>query len=125
MLVIDIFDYAALFHVGGSQTPRQRTILFPKPLLIDEQRKACFEAQMAGFRGFQLSAEGVGDSVQFHGVKFVDGLLVQHVVPFYVRAIAPAWWADRSTAVRGGSRAEGQARRSPDRAGFGGRASAS
>ena len=79
MLVIDIFDHAAFFQVGGSQTPCQRPILFPQPLLIDQQGKAFFEAELAGFGGFQLSAEGVGDSVQFHGVKFFDGLLVQHV----------------------------------------------
>ena len=30
----------------------------------------------------QLSAEGIGQSVQFHGVQFLDGLLVQHVGSF-------------------------------------------
>jgi len=62
--------------VGGSQAPCQGAVLLPKPLLINEQREAFFEAELAGFGGFQLRAEGVGDSVQFHGVKFLDGLLV-------------------------------------------------
>jgi hypothetical protein len=62
--------------VGGSQAPRQGAVLFPKPLLIHQQRKAFFEAELGGFGGFQLSAESIGNSVQFHGVKFLDGLLV-------------------------------------------------
>ena len=78
MLIVDILDHAALFQVGGPQTPGQSAILFPQPLLIDEHGKAFFKAELTGFGGFQLRAEGVGDSVQFHGVKFLDGLLIQH-----------------------------------------------
>ena len=112
MLIIDILDHAPFFQVGGSQTPGQCAILFPQPLLIDQQRKAFFEAELAGVGGFQLCAEGVGHSVQFHGVKFLDGLLIQHCEFLSVmsRATAPAWWADRSTAVRAGFHGEGRAR---------------
>jgi hypothetical protein len=85
MLVIDILDDAAFFQVSGAQAPRQSAILFPEPLLIHEHGKAFFEAELGGFGGFQLRAEGVGDSVQFHGVKFIDGLLVQHGTFFLCR----------------------------------------
>jgi hypothetical protein len=34
------------------------------------------------FGGFQLRAEGVGESVQFHGMQFFDRLLIQHVGSF-------------------------------------------
>ena len=85
MLVIDILDHAAFFQVGASQTPRQRAVLLPKPLLVDQQCEALFEGELAGFGGFQLSAERIGDSVQFHGMKFVDSLLVQHVGSFLCR----------------------------------------
>ena len=79
MLVIDILDHAALFQVGGSEAPRQSAVLFPEPLLIDDQGKAFFEAQLTGFGGFQLRTESVGESMQFHRMKFVDGLLIQHM----------------------------------------------
>jgi hypothetical protein len=36
--------------------------------LIDEHRKALLEAELAGLGGFQLRTEGIGHSVQFHGV---------------------------------------------------------
>jgi hypothetical protein len=76
MLVIDIFDDAEFFQMGGSQTPRQGAVLFPQPLLIHQQREAFFEAELAGFGGFQLCTEGIGESMQFHGVQFIEGLLV-------------------------------------------------
>ena len=85
MLVIDIFDDATFFQVGGAQTPSQGAVFFPQPLLIDEQRKAFLEAELSGFGGFQLSAESVGDSVQFQGVKFLDSLLIQHKSFFLCR----------------------------------------
>src|SRR5204863_4288039 len=128
VLVIDILDHAAFSQVGGWSAPCQCPVLFPKPLLIDEQREAFFEAEVAGVGGFQLSAEGVGNSVQFHGVKFIDGLLVQHRGSFLeisAGATAPAWWADRSKTVRAGFHGEDQEGRPQDRAGVGGRASAS
>src|SRR5437764_2300762 len=78
MLVIDIFDHATFFQPGRLQAPRQRTILSPKPLLIDEHRKAFLEAELAGIGGFQLRMEGIGHSVQFHGLKFFNRWLVQH-----------------------------------------------
>jgi hypothetical protein len=52
--------------MSGAQAPCQSAVLFPQPLLIDQQCKALFEAEQAGFGGFQLCTEGVSDSVQFH-----------------------------------------------------------
>src|SRR6185312_3261738 len=40
MLVIDVFDDSAFFQLGRLQASCQRTILSPKPLLIDEHREA-------------------------------------------------------------------------------------
>ena len=57
MLVIDILDDAKFFQVGGSQTPFQGAVLFPKPLVINEQSKAFFEAELGDFGGFELRAE--------------------------------------------------------------------
>jgi len=62
--------------VSGSQTPRQGAIFLPQPLLIHQQPKAFFKAELAGFGGFQLRAEGVDEAVQFHGMQFVEGLLI-------------------------------------------------
>src|ERR1041384_3897134 len=97
-----------------SQAPGQGAVLFPKPLVIDEQREAFFEAELTGFGGFQLSAEGIGDSVQFHRVKLFHRLLVQHIDSSWSSApaaTAPAWWADRSSSVRAGFHAGGWAER--------------
>ena len=68
MLVIDVFDDTALFQPGRLQTARQGAILFPEPLLIDEQGEALLEAELAGIGRLDLRAEGVRHSVQFHGV---------------------------------------------------------
>ncbi len=68
MLVIAIFDDAALFEPGGLQAASQSPVLFPEPLLIDEHGEAFLEAELAGIGGLDLRPEGVGHSVQFHGV---------------------------------------------------------
>src|SRR5712691_1501275 len=95
VLVIDVLDYAAFLQVSRSQTTCQSTVLFPEPLLIDQQSQAFLKAELARIRGFQLSAEGIRHSVQFHGVKFFNRLLIQHADSFRTTT-APAWWADRS-----------------------------
>jgi len=82
MLVIDILDHAAFLQVSGAEAPRQGAILFPQPLLVHQQGETFFEAELAGFGGFHLRTEGVGESVQFQGVQFFDGLLIQHVGSF-------------------------------------------
>jgi hypothetical protein len=55
-------------------------VLFPEPLLVDEQAKALLKGELTHVGVFQLSAEGVGHSVQFHGVQLLDRWLVEHVV---------------------------------------------
>src|SRR6185369_8153600 len=57
MLVIDVLDDRRFFQVGGWQAPCQGAVFFPKPLLVDQQREAFFEAELGGLSGFQLSAE--------------------------------------------------------------------
>src|SRR4051812_11707200 len=59
MLIVDIFDHAAFFQPGGVQSSRQRTVFFPKPLLVDEHSEALFEAELAGMGGFDLGTESV------------------------------------------------------------------
>ena len=68
MLVVDVLDDAALFQLRELQSSRQRTVLLPEPLLIDEHSKALLEAELAHVGGFQLRAEGLGHTVQFHGI---------------------------------------------------------
>jgi hypothetical protein len=68
MLVIDVFDDSAFFQPGRLQAPCERAIFLPEPLLLDEQCEALLEAELAGIGGFQLCTEGIGHSVQFHGV---------------------------------------------------------
>jgi hypothetical protein len=63
MLIIDVFDNAALLQPGGLETPGKSAIFFPEPLLTDEHREALFEAELRGIRGFDLRAEGVSHSV--------------------------------------------------------------
>src|SRR6266571_7192871 len=79
MLVVDVLDYAALFQPRYLQSPRQRAVLLPEPLVIDEHPKTLLEAELAQVGGFQLRAEGIRHSVQFHGVQFLDRGLIQHV----------------------------------------------
>jgi hypothetical protein len=50
------------------KTARQSAILFPEPLLIDEQGETLLEAKLTGIGRLDLRAEGVRHSVQFHGV---------------------------------------------------------
>src|SRR5579883_599698 len=61
---------------------RQRAVLFPQPLLIDEQRKTLLESELACAGTFQLRPERLSHSVQFHRVQFFYGGLVQHVESF-------------------------------------------
>src|SRR5580698_5911855 len=100
VLVVDIFDDAALLQAGRPQTVRQSAVLFPEPLLIDEQAKAFFETELAHVGGLQLSAEGIRHSVQLHGVQFFNRGLVQHGFSWLVWSTATAWSADRSNARR-------------------------
>jgi len=60
------------------QTTCQRPVFFPEPLPIDQQGKTFFETQLVQLGGFQLSTEGIGHAVQFHGVQFLNRGLVQH-----------------------------------------------
>jgi hypothetical protein len=66
MLVIDVFDNAALLQSGRLETPGKSAVFLPEPLLIDEHAEALFEAKLAGIGGLDLGAEGVRHSVQFH-----------------------------------------------------------
>src|SRR6266704_1036226 len=79
MLIVDIFDDAAFLQAGRAKTMRECAVLFPQPLLVDEQAEALLEGKLAHVGVFQLSAEGIGHSVQFHGVQFLDRRLVEHV----------------------------------------------
>src|SRR4030081_2467896 len=90
------------------ETAGQRLVLLPQPLLIDEHAHALFEAELAHIGGFQLSAEGVGHSVQFHGVQLLNRWLVQHSgFLFGCGFTAEAWSEDRNTERRAHSRAAG------------------
>jgi hypothetical protein len=79
MLVIDIFKDTTFLKVRCSEAPLQGTVLLPQPLLVNQQCEAFFKSEIADFGGLQLCAERIGDSVQFHRVKLIEGLLVQHV----------------------------------------------
>jgi hypothetical protein len=57
-----------LFQLGTAQPAPQGPILFPQPLLIDQQGKTFFKTELVRLGGFQLSAEGIGHPVHFHGV---------------------------------------------------------
>ena len=76
MLVIDIFDDASFFQLGGTQAPLQCAVLFPEPLLIDQQAESFFEAQLCGVSSFQLCSEGVCHAVQFHRLELVQRGLI-------------------------------------------------
>jgi hypothetical protein len=80
VLVVDVFDNATFFQAGRAKTVGQCAILFPQPLLVDEQTKALLESELAHVGVFQLSAEGIGHPVQFHRVQFFNRWLVQHVL---------------------------------------------
>jgi hypothetical protein len=68
MLVVDIFDDRALFQLGHLQATLQSPILLPQPLLIDQQPKTLFEAELMRLGSFELSSEGIGHTVEFHGL---------------------------------------------------------
>src|SRR5580692_5299816 len=125
VLVIDVLDYAALLQVSGSQASCQGPVLFPEPLLIHQQRKTFFEAELAGLCSFQLCAEGVRHPMQLHNVKFLYRWLIQHTDSFPTAATAPAWWADRNNGVRAGFHVRDRDVRARVRATVAGRASSS
>jgi hypothetical protein len=68
MLIVDIFHDAAFLQAGRAKAVGECAVLFPQPLLVDEQAKALLEGELTHVGVFQLSAEGVGHSVQFHDV---------------------------------------------------------
>src|SRR4051812_24707847 len=68
MLIIDVFHHAAFFQLGGLKTSGEGTILLPQPLLIDEHGETLVESKLGDVGRFQLSAEGVRHSVQFHSI---------------------------------------------------------
>src|SRR6476646_6889262 len=83
------------------QPPGQSAVLFPQPLLIDEQRKALLESELACSSAFQLCPECFRHSVQFHRIQFLYGGLVQHVESFSLAGItAAASSADRNSERR-------------------------
>ena len=61
-------EWVFVFDVRGAQPPRQSAILFPEPLLIDEQGETLLEAKLTGIGRLDLRAERVRHSVQLHGV---------------------------------------------------------
>src|SRR5260370_39291747 len=72
MVIVNIFDGAALFQAGGLQTASQGTVLFPQPLLIDQQGEALFKNEPAGAGVFQVRPECVGPGGQVLG-RYVVG----------------------------------------------------
>jgi hypothetical protein len=68
-------------ELGLGQPMLQRAILFPVPLLIDQQREPLLEAQLTDpvpLSGTVLRAEGLGHAGQAQGVQLLQGLLIQH-----------------------------------------------
>ena len=60
MLVIDVFDYAALFQPGRLQAASQSPILVPEPLLVDEHGNTPPEARLARLGVRDRAPAGVG-----------------------------------------------------------------
>src|SRR3954467_6045037 len=109
MLVIDVFDDTAFFQFCKTETARQRAILLPEPLLIDQHGKAFLETELAHVGGFQLRAKGIGHAVQLHRVQFFNRRLIQHSdFLSWVRRTGLRW-PDRSSRPRGGFHASGSA----------------
>jgi len=76
VLVVDILDNATLLQMGRAKAAGQCSILLPQPLLVHEHAKALLESELAHIGVSQLLAEGIGHSVQFHGVQLFDRWLV-------------------------------------------------
>jgi hypothetical protein len=58
LLVVGTFDHGALFQLGRARRRPQVPILFPQPLVIDQQGKALFNTESVRLGGFELRAEG-------------------------------------------------------------------
>src|SRR6266853_3735712 len=70
---------AESIQLGNAQAAPQSPILFPQPLVIDQQSETFFKTELVGLGGFQLSAEGIRHPVQFHGVQFLVGGLIKYI----------------------------------------------
>ena len=55
MLVVDVFDDAALFQFGRRAAAVPARGFPSKPLLIDQHRETFFEAELAGCRRFPVA----------------------------------------------------------------------
>src|SRR5437763_14021571 len=107
MLVIDVFDDTAFFEFCKAETARQRAILLPEPLLVDQHSKAFIETELAHVGGFQLRAKGIGHAVQLHRMQFFNRRLIQRSgFLSWVRATGLRW-PYRSSRPRAGLHASG------------------
>lgn len=65
-------------QLGIGQTARQRPILLPVPLLIDEQGEAFLEAELVDIVLLGLGAESFGHAQQTQSLQLLHGVLIQH-----------------------------------------------
>lgn len=79
---VDVLDAGRQLEPGGPQIPLHPGVLLPVPLAIDEQAEALGEAQGIASGLLELFLEGVGHAVEFQGVEFFEGLVVEHARSF-------------------------------------------
>ena len=79
---VDVLDAGRQLEPGGPEVSLHPGVLLPVPLAIDEQAEALGEAQGIAGGALELLPEGVGHAVEFQGVEFFEGLVVEHARSF-------------------------------------------
>jgi hypothetical protein len=70
--IVDVFDASIAAQLGGLESPGQRLVLAPTPLLVDQQAQPLQKTQFAGGRILLLRLESFGHAVEPHGQQFFD-----------------------------------------------------
>ena len=77
---VDVLQRGLAAEVGLAQAPAELALFAMRPLGIDEQADAIFEAQLGELRVAELALEGLGQGRQPERAQFVEGGVSQHRV---------------------------------------------
>src|SRR5271169_209194 len=78
--IVDVLHTGRSSQLGRFQPSRQRLVLAPTPLLIDQQRESFEETQLVDRSILLLRFQGLDHALQPHGQQFFHHRLVQHEV---------------------------------------------
>src|SRR5262245_26569656 len=75
---VDVLEHGLPAEVGVAQAAPQLALLALRPLGVDEEAEAIFEAQRGELGIAELALTGLGEGRQAQGHQFVDGGVSEH-----------------------------------------------